>query len=116
MDATYSRHLNLTDCEGKRIGACPDKVYFTYGKYKKVFDTIKTCDNCIQATIYRKLTLKKRFDISIYAKIRRFPERVCASGMMDISLPLADQGKISMRSALRESLGQRKDTLARSWV
>ena len=31
---TYSRHLNLTDCEDKRIGACPDKVYF-YGKYKK---------------------------------------------------------------------------------
>ena len=28
LDATYSRYLNLTDCEGKRIGACPDKVYF----------------------------------------------------------------------------------------
>ena len=92
MDATYSRHLNLTDCEGKRIGACPDKVYFLMVSIK-IFDTIKTCDNCIQATIYRKLTLKKRFDISIYAKIRRFPERDCARGMMDISLPSADQGK-----------------------
>lgn len=88
MDATYSRHLNLTDCEGKRIGACPDKVYFLMVSIK-IFDTIKTCDNCIQATIYRKLTLKKRFDISIYAKIRRFPERGYVSGMMDILLPPA---------------------------
>ena len=84
--------MNFTDCEGKRIGACPDKVYFLMVSIK-IFDTIKTYDNCIQATIYRKLTLKKHFDISIYAKIRRFPERVCASGMMDISLSPADQGK-----------------------
>ena len=37
LDATYSRHLNLTDCEGKRIGACPDKVYFLMVSIKNIW-------------------------------------------------------------------------------
>ena len=125
MDATYSRHLNLTDCEGKRIGACPDKVYFLMVSIK-IFDTIKTCDNCIQATIY-EFSMIAPGPLACYVGFtEQEVKKLCEQYGMDMEevknwydgyfTAFGRSGKNSMRSALRESLGKRKDTLARSWA